>query len=287
MASLTINSTYRLNSGYEIPVLGFGVYQTPPEQTEEVVLQALQAGYRQIDSAIYYQNEAGAAAGMRRSGIPRDQIFFTTKISPTITTYEGTVKAVDESLAKTGLDYIDLFLIHAPFGGKTGRLAVWRALSEAVQAGKIRSIGVSNFNVKDMEEIEAYIKEREAEKPGSGVPLSVNQVELHPWLTRPEIVKWSQDHGVLLQAYSPLMQGNRAQDPVLQEVAKKYNKSWAQILIRWSLQKGWSPLPKSVTKSRIEDNANVFDFELAPEDVEKLTTDEYITTSAWDPTIHD
>jgi diketogulonate reductase-like aldo/keto reductase len=200
-----------------------------------------------------YRNETPSAAGIKGSGVPRDQLFFTSKVSPRDMTYSDATKSVNASLKRTGLEYIDLYLLHAPFGGKAGRLGAWKALAEAVEVGKVRSIGVSNYGVHHLEELEAHIDAEEAVKgKGKAGVLSVNQVELHPWLARPDIVKWCKDRGVLLEvsksiatrmrvkltekAYSPLVRGDRMKDPILQKLAKKHGKTEAQILLRWSLQ---------------------------------------------------
>ena len=175
-------------------------YSRPSGEAEKVVLHALKVGYRHVDSAIVYRNEEPSAKGLKKSGIPRDQLFFTTKIPPQSMSYEAAARCVNESLKKTGLDYIDLYLLHAPYGGKAGRLGAWKALAEAVEAGKIKSIGVSNYGVHHLEELEEYIKNEDTRRgPGKGGVLSINQVELHPWLARPDIVKWCTDRGVLLE----------------------------------------------------------------------------------------
>jgi diketogulonate reductase-like aldo/keto reductase len=164
------------------------------------VLHALKVGYRHVDSATVYRNEEPSAAGMKKSNIPRDQLFFTSKVPPRDMSYKAAAKCVDTTLRKTGLDYVDLYLLHAPYGGKEGRLGAWKALAEAVEAGKVRSIGVSNYGVHHLEELEEWIKETETkEGKGKGGVLSVNQVELHPWLARPDIVKWCEKRGVLLE----------------------------------------------------------------------------------------
>ncbi|KAJ9636391.1 hypothetical protein H2199_008066 [Coniosporium tulheliwenetii] len=258
MAKLDINSKYRMNSGYDIPVLGYGVYQTPADIAEDVVAHALKTGYRHIDSATAYRNEGPSAAGIKRAGIPRELIFFTSKVPPRAINYRDAAKC--------------------------GRLGAWKALAEAVEAGKVRSIGVSNYGVHHLDELEMYIKEVE-EKEGKGKAgvLSVNQVELHPWLARPDIVQWCEKRGVLLEAYSPLVRSTRMGDERLVALSKKHNKTPAQILLRWSLQKKFVPLPKSVTKSRIEENANIYDFELSAEDMKSLDTGEY-SPCTWDPT---
>ncbi|KAJ5489198.1 oxidoreductase [Penicillium diatomitis] len=278
------NSRIRLASGHEIPRLGFGVYKTPPEDSYRCCLEAFQAGYRHIDSAAAYKNEAGCGSAIRDSKIPREEIFFTSKVINI--SYDGAKETVEQTLTLAGLDYLDLMLLHKPMGGSENRKGAWKALVEAVEAGKVRSIGVSNYGVHHLEELQQHIHELQAERGGKdkGGTLSVNQVELHPWLARKELVDWCENNGVALQAYSPIVRGARFEEPYLQALAKKYNKTPAQILIRWSLDKGFIPLPKSVTPDRIKANAQVFDFELTPSEVQELETEEY-SPCAWDPTV--
>ncbi|KAL5113239.1 hypothetical protein ACEQ8H_008893 [Pleosporales sp. CAS-2024a] len=284
MAALSLNSKYRMNSGYEIPALGYGVYQTPAHVTSEVVQYALKTGYRHVDSAVAYRNEAPSAEGIKQSGLARDQVFFTTKIPPKDLHYDTAKAHIEKTLQITGLDYIDLYLIHSPYGGKENRIGAWKALVEGVEAGKIRSIGVSNYGVHHLDELEAYIQATdEKEGQGKGGVLSINQVELHPWLARPDIVEWCKKRGVLLEGYCPIVRAQRNDDPLLQPLVNKYNKTPAQIMLRWSLQMGFIPLPKSVTPSRIEENADVYDFELTSEDMKSLDTGVY-EPCAWDPT---
>ncbi|KAK4542926.1 hypothetical protein LTR36_006115 [Oleoguttula mirabilis] len=280
-AKLDINSKVRMNSGYEIPLLGYGVYQTPAAEAEDVTHHAIKSGYRHVDSATVYKNEQPSAAGMLKAGIPRDQLFYTSKVPPKSINYEDAKACVDESLKTTGLEYIDLYLLHAPYGGKEGRLGAWKALVEAAKDGKVRSIGVSNYGVQHLEELEAWQKQQP--KDAAGI-LSVNQVELHPWLARPDIVTWCQQRNIVLEAYSPLVRNTRADDPLLTPLAKKHSKSPAQVLLRWGLQKGFVILPKSVTKSRIEENRHIYDFELDGEDLKSLETGVY-EPCAWDPTV--
>ncbi|KAL8628569.1 hypothetical protein Q9189_005704 [Teloschistes chrysophthalmus] len=238
MADLTIDTKYRMLSGYEIPALGFGLSN--------------------VDSARVYRNEGPCSEAIKRAGIPRNEIFFTSKVPPRSMGYEQTK-----------------YLIHAPYGGKEGRLGTWRALVEAQQAGQIRSIGVSNYGVHHLDELESYIKELEGQQgKGKGGEISVGQWEVHPWLARPDIVEWCQKRGVVVQAYCPIVRNARSNEPVLQPLVKKYGKTACQVLLRWSLQKGLVPLPKSVTLSRIEENANIYDFELTPEEMKSLEMDE-------------
>ncbi|KAJ3464173.1 hypothetical protein MRS44_008959 [Fusarium solani] len=260
MASkLALNSTRKLNSGYEIPLLGFGVYQTPLEQATDVCKKALEIGYRHIDSASGYHNQGESAASISASGIPRSEVFFTTKIPVRKFPlgYENAHKLVDIALEETKLDYLDLVLIHAPYGGPDAR--------------------------KD--ELEEYIKELEAERgEGKGGVISVGQWEVHPWLTRPDIVKWCQDRNIAVEAYCPIVRGERFGEPKIKALAEKYGKTEAQILLRWSLQRGLVPLVKSVTPSRILENTQLYDFELTAEEVEDVATTDY-SPCAWDPTV--
>ncbi|KAJ9199157.1 hypothetical protein DTO166G4_4908 [Paecilomyces variotii] len=277
-SSLDIQTKYKLNSGYEIPVLGYGVYQTPADITEEVTKKAFKIGYRHVDSAQAYRNEKPCGQAIKDSGLHRSEIFFTTKISRQQMGYEKAKASIDASLKEADVDYFDLILIHAPYGGKEARQGTWRALVEAQKEGKTRSIGVSNYGVHHLDELEEYINS------GAGGKIDVGQYELHPWLPRPDIVSWLQKRNVVVEAYSPLTRAQRLEEPVLLELSKKYNKTPGQILLRWSLQKGFVPLPKSVTPSRIEENANIFDFQLTVDDMKALHTNEYSPTT-WDPTV--
>ena len=240
---------------------------------------------RQVDSAAAYRNEAPCGIAVLKSGIPREEIFFTSKIPPRSLSYENTKAQVEKTLKETGFDYIDLMLIHAPYGGRENRKGAWRALLEAQEEGKIRSLGVSNYGVHHLDEMEVYMKELEEERgKGKGGAIDVGQYELHPWLARPDIVQWCEKRGIILEAYSPLVRGRRGDEKILQPTMKKYGKSAAQVLMRWSLQNGFVPLPKSVTPSRIEENADVYDFELTAEEMKSLETGEY-KPCAWDPTV--
>ncbi|GAT27836.1 aldo-keto reductase [Aspergillus luchuensis] len=281
----SLRSTYRLNSGHEIPILGYGASTyiptnvlSPASQTEKAVLEALRVGYRHVDSAIMYRNEKACGRAIANSGLPRSEIFFTTKIPPGSMGYDRTKRAIDSSLREAQQEYFDLILLHAPYGGKEARLGSWKALVEAQKAGKTRSIGVSNYGIHHLDELEEYIKS------GGGGQIDVGQYELHPWLDRLEIAEWLQKRNIVVQAYSPLAHGTRMGERVLKELGKKYGKSPAQIMIRWGLQKGFVPLPKSVTPSRIQENAEVFDFALTEEEMKLLHTGEYSPTD-WDPTV--
>ncbi|KZT63262.1 Aldo/keto reductase [Daedalea quercina L-15889] len=255
--ALTLQSPVQLSSGYPMPALGLGVYQNG--DCFPACLAALQHGYRHIDSARRYGNEAEVGRAVRESGVPRSEVFITSKVFHTEHGYKSTLEAVDSSLERFGTDYIDLYLIHDPCSGKQMRLDTWRALIEAQKAGKLRTIGVSNYGVKHLEEI------REA---GLATP-SVNQIELHPFCQQKEIVAYCNARGIAIQAYSPLVRG-RFDDPVLQDVAKKYNKTVAQVLARWSLQRGFCPLPKSAQPARVVSNTDLYDFEMSPEDIARI-----------------
>jgi len=240
-----------------MPLLGFGVYQN--YTTKDSVLEAFKAGYRHVDSAQAYRNEAAVGAAVRESGLSRADVFITTKIVSKNHGYESTLKGVDDSLARFGLDYIDLFLIHDPFSGAERRIATYKALQEAKQAGKIRDVGVSNFGLKHLEEIR---------NAGFDMP-SVNQIEIHPLCQQRPIVSYCRDHSIVIQAYCPLIRG-QINSPTILELAAKYDRDPAQLLLRWSLQKGFVPLPKSATPSRIRSNTRLYDFELTEQDISKL-----------------
>ncbi|CRL22358.1 Aldo/keto reductase [Penicillium camemberti] len=278
MAKLTLQSKHQLQSGHEIPVIGYGVYMIPSSATEKATLEALNVGFRHVDSAIMYRNEKPCGKAILNSNLDRSQIFFTTKIPPGSMGYESTKRAINSSLREAAQEYFDLILIHAPYGGKEARLGSWDALVEAQKAGKVKSIGVSNYGIHHLEELEAYIQ------GGGGGQIDVGQYELHPWLDHSDIVEWLQKRKIVVEAYSPLAHGSRLTEPVLLSIGNKYGKTPAQVLIRWSLQMGFVPLPKSTTPKRIRENADVFDFELADEDMKLLDTGEYSPTD-WDPTV--
>ncbi|KAI0728950.1 Aldo/keto reductase [Fomitopsis betulina] len=250
-------TTVKLSSGYTLPMLGLGVGAN--DDCVPACLAALNHGYRLIDTARYYGNEDQVGLAVRQSGIPREEIFVTSKIFHSDHGYESTVKAVDESLHNFGLEYLDLYLIHSPRSGRELRLESWRALLGLQKTGKLRSTGVSNYGVKHLEEI------REA---GLATP-AVNQIELHPFCQQRPIVEYCRERGIAVQAFCPLVRG-KFSDPVLQEVARTYKKDVAQVLVRWSLQRGFSPLPKSAKPERIVSNVDVYDFEISEEDMAKI-----------------
>jgi diketogulonate reductase-like aldo/keto reductase len=207
-----------------------------------------------------------------------------THQTPTDLSYASAKAQVEETLRVTELCYIDLMLLHAPYGGSANRKGAWRALVEAVAAGRVRSIGVSNYGTHHLDEFAAHQAELEREHGGGGGVLSVGQWEVHPWLMRDDIVAWCRAHGVVVQAYSPLVRGDRWDEPVLKELAARHGKTAAQILLRWSLQRGFVPLPKSVTTTRIRENAQLYDFELSEEELERLEVKGSYAPCTWDPT---
>jgi len=262
--ALTINSTYKLTNGVEIPTVGFGTWQAADgTEAKNAVLDALKAGYRHIDTAAIYGNEKAVGEAIAEFGIAREDIFVTTKLWNDIHTYEAAKVALATSLEKLGLDYVDLYLIHWPnpisirHNWEERNQEVWRYMEEALEAGLVRSIGISNFHERHIDSLL---------KTAKVVP-HVNQIHLSPSEMQPEVVAASDKHGILVQAYSPLGTGSILQVPELVAIADKYGKTPAQVAIRWSLQKGYNPLPKSVTTSRIIGNIDVFDFELTDEDI--------------------
>jgi diketogulonate reductase-like aldo/keto reductase len=239
-------------------------------------------GYRHIDSATVYRNERPCVLAIAASGLPRSEVFFTTKLPPRVRGYENAARSIAGVLAQNPEleGYIDLYLIHAPYGTREERLGQWRAMVEAQQRGEIRSLGVSNYGVHHLEELKAWQNEQKEEDKGV---LSVGQWELHPWISRRDIVGWCEKEGVAVQAYAPIARATRMEDPLVKPLAEKYGKTLAQVLIRWSLQMGWTPLPKSVHEERIVENSDVFDFELTEEEVKTLVTGKYEPV-CWDPT---
>ncbi|KAI1796372.1 Aldo/keto reductase [Ganoderma leucocontextum] len=254
---LTLRSTIRLLTGHDMLRLGFGVYQN--YTTNSSVLEAFHAGYRHVDSAQVYRNEAEVGSAFRASGLRREEVFLTTKCISKTHGYEKTAQAVDVSLERFGVEYIDLFLIHDPHKGRDLRIETYRALLDAQRAGKVRTVGVSNFGIKHLEEI----RNASLQTP------AVNQIELHPFCQQRPIVAYCREYGIVVQAYTPLIRG-QLDHPVFVRLAEKHNRDPAQILLRWSLQKGYVPLPKSATPARIHSNTSVFDFSLDGEDMELL-----------------
>ncbi|OEJ61671.1 oxidoreductase [Streptomyces agglomeratus] len=247
-----------LNNGVEIPQLGFGVWQVPDDEAEKAVGTAIRAGYRSIDTAAIYENETGTGKAIAASGVARDELFVTTKLWNSEQGFDSTLRAFDASLAKLGLDYVDLYLIHWPLPSKDAYLDTYRAFEKIYADGRARAIGVSNFLP---EHLERLIGET------SVVP-AVNQIELHPQLQQARSRAFHAEHGIATEAWSPLGQGKGLLEvPTVVAVARKHGKTPAQAVLRWHLQTGNVVIPKSVTPSRIEENLDVFDFELDADDL--------------------
>ncbi|ETL92433.1 hypothetical protein L917_09253 [Phytophthora nicotianae] len=267
--------TKLLPSGHSIPSVALGVYQSAPgSETYDAVLAALKLGYRHIDTATVYRNESDVGKAIRDSGIPRNEIFVTSKIvaSRTRWNYDEVVEGVRLSNRKLGLEYIDLYLLHAPFDSTT-RAEAWKALEDMQTEGILRDIGVSNFGELHLQRLAETWRVKPA----------VNQVELHPWLARADTVKYCEEQGIIMEAYSPLARAQKMHDRTLKLIASEVGATSAQVLIAWSLAKGFVALPKSVTESRIKENLEAAKLELTSEQMEKLNgLDAYFVT-AWDP----
>ncbi|HYA11119.1 MAG TPA: aldo/keto reductase [Thermoplasmata archaeon] len=259
---LRLDSRVRTGQGLELPRLGLGVFQTPPGTvTRKAVAWALAAGYRLIDTAAMYGNEADVGEAVRASGIPRDEIVVTTKLWFTDHGFDAAQAAARKSRDRLGLGPIDLYLIHWPRADPPeARLASWKALEKLREEGTVRTIGVSNYAVRHLEELRAT----------SGVAPSVDQVELHPYVYDPEFLQYADRHRIVVEAYSPLTRGRKLDAPAVAAVARAHGKSAAQVLLRWGLQHGLVELPKSVHEERIRENADLYDFALTPEEVAAL-----------------
>lgn len=262
-----------LNDGNTIPQLGFGVYKIPEAETAEAVVTALEAGYRHIDTAAFYENERGVGEGVRRSGIDRSDVFVTSKVWWTENGYDSTLRSFDASLERLGFDTIDLFLIHWPAPRSDRYVETWRALERVREEGRARSIGVANFHIHHLDRLA-----RETDT----VP-AVNQVELHPWLPQAEVRAYDASHEIVTEAWSPLARGRVLGDPVLDALAAKHGVTPAQVVIRWQLQLGNVVIPKSTSPERIRSNIDVFGFELDAEDLAAIATLESGERTGKDP----
>jgi 2,5-diketo-D-gluconate reductase A len=245
--------TVTLNNGVRMPQLGFGVFQVPDDDTAAAVSAALAAGYRSIDTAAIYGNEAGTGRALAESGIAREELFVTSKVWVADLGYDATLAAYESSLEKLGLDYLDLYLIHWPAPATDGYLESWRALEKLLRDGRVRAIGVSNFMPEHLEKLIGL---------GGTVP-AVNQVELHPALQQRDVAASNAAHGVATEAWSPLAQGAVLGEPAVTAIAAEHGVSSAQVILRWHLQQGRIIIPKSVTPARIRENLDLFGFELA------------------------
>jgi 2,5-diketo-D-gluconate reductase A len=251
-----------LNNGLQMPIVGFGVFQIPDaKECERSVIDAIETGYRLIDTAASYLNEEAVGRGLRASGVPREQLFVTTKLWVQDTGYERTQQAIDKSLRRLQLGYLDLYLIHQPFGDIHGS---WRAMVQAHKKGKLRAIGVSNFHPDRLMDLIGF----------NEVVPAVNQVEVNPFLQQEEAVRFMREHGVQAEAWAPFAEGrnNLFTHATLVEIGRKYGKSVGQVVLRWLVQRGIVALAKSVKKERMVENLTVFDFELSHEDMTRIAT---------------
>ncbi|WP_326953017.1 aldo/keto reductase [Amycolatopsis sp. NBC_01286] len=258
MTTTTANvPSVELNNGVRIPQFGFGVFQIPADDTANTVRTALDAGYRHIDTAQMYRNEAGVGAAIAESGLAREDVFVTTKLANDAQGYDNAITALEGSLRRLGLDHVDLYLIHWPLP-KTGKyVKTWQGFEDILRAGKARAIGVSNFQPEHLDRL--------AEETGT-VP-AVNQIELHPALQQAELREYHRAHGIATEAWSPLARAEVLEDPVLTGLAEKYDRTAAQVVLRWHIQLGNIVFPKSSTPERIRQNIDVFGFELGEEDM--------------------
>ncbi|WP_088071252.1 aldo/keto reductase [Gottfriedia luciferensis] len=255
-----INNRVKLNNGLEMPVLGLGVFQVEDGQVViDSVKAAIRNGYRSIDTAAIYQNEEGVGQGIKEAleenGLKREELFITSKVWNADLGYQSTLDAFELSLKKLGLDYLDLYLIHWPVEGKF--VESWKALETLYKNGKVKAIGMSNFQIHHLKEVIANAE----------IMPMVNQIELHPMLSQVELREFLKENSIQVEAWAPLMQGQLFENETLQEIANKHNKSIAQVVLRWHLQNGIVIIPKSIKEHRIQENANIFDFELTEEDM--------------------
>ena len=271
---MTTIDNIKLNNGVQMPPIGLGVFQSPPDVTAEAVELALRVGYRHIDTAAAYQNEKQVGEGIRNSGVDRKEIFIETKVWVSDYGYDETLHAYDKAINKLGVDYLDLLILHQPNPDNFDKtIQAYKALERLLADGKVRAIGVSNFLPSQLEELIA----------NTDIVPAVNQVELHPYFSQPDVQAANTKHGVLTQAWSPIggitfygAYGDKHKsvmdDAMIQEIAKMHDKTPAQVMIRWHLQEGRSAMPKSTNPGRIAENFNVFDFELTDEEIAKISS---------------
>ena len=246
----------------EIPQFGFGIYQVPPDETATTVRAAFDAGYRHIDGAQMYGNEEGLGQALRESWLPRDEVFVTTKLNNDGHGHDAAIRKLDESLTKLGTDHVDLYLIHWPRPHAGQYVETWQAFEKAAAEGKTRAIGVSNFTIEHLDKLAAE----------TGTVPAVNQIEVHPRFTQNELRAYHAEHGIATEAWSPIGQGQGLlDDPVLATIGQKYGKTPAQVVLRWHVQLGNIVFPKSMHAERMRENIDVFDFELAPDDIEAVS----------------
>lgn len=246
-----------LNNAVQIPQLGFGTFQIPPEETRDTTLAALEAGYRHIDTAQMYGNEKEVGQAVRDSGVDRADVFVTSKLNNDAHAYDDALRAFDRSMEELGLEYLDLFLIHWPLPGRGDFVETWKALEEIYRSGRAQAIGVSNFQPHHLRRL----------LESSVVVPAVNQIEVHPYLTQDEVRGYGAEHDIATEAWSPIAQGKVLGDPTINRIAERVGKSPAQVTLRWHLQRGSIVFPKSVTRERIVENFDLFDFELDDGDI--------------------
>src|SRR3954471_1633401 len=257
MTNATEVPVLTLHDGVEMPQLGFGVFQIPPGETQERVEEALATGYRHVDTAAAYRNEAGVGAAIAASGLRREDVFVTTKLWNSAQGYDSTLAAFEKSIERLGTGHVDLYLIHWPLTSRDLFLDTWRAFERIKEEGGARSIGVSNFRVEDLERLETNTEQRP----------TVNQIELHPRLQQAELRAWHDEHDVMTEAWSPLAQGDLLEDGTIETVAAHHERTPAQVILRWHLQLGNVVIPKSATPERIRENFELFDFALSEDDM--------------------
>jgi 2,5-diketo-D-gluconate reductase A len=250
-----------LNNGVEIPQLGFGVFLIPPDETVEAVTTALEVGYRHIDTAQMYGNEKEVGEAVRRSGLPREEVFVTSKLNNNQQTRDEILRSFDETLAALGFDRLDLFLIHWPLPGVSDYVKRWQVLEEIYASGRVRAIGVSNFKEHHLRNVFAASEVRPA----------INQIEVHPFLTQDALRAFDADHEIVTEAWAPIARGRVNDDPVIRGIAEKLGRTPAQVTLRWHIQRGDVVFPKSVTPSRIRENFEIFDFELDQSDMAAIS----------------
>jgi diketogulonate reductase-like aldo/keto reductase len=255
-----VRAVITLNNGVEIPQVGFGVFQIPQDETQRAVEAALEAGYRHIDTAAAYTNEAGVGAAVRASGLPRDEVFVTTKLRNGDHGYDAALTAYDDSLERLGLEMVDLYLVHWPNPTADRYVDSWRALERIVGEGRVRAIGVSNFLPEHLDRLFAETE----------IVPAVNQIELHPSYQQAELTLHCRDHGIAVEAYSPLGQGSDLNSPVIKELASKYAVSPAQVVLRWHLQRNHIVIPKSASPDRIRSNIELDHFQLDPDELDRI-----------------
>jgi 2,5-diketo-D-gluconate reductase A len=250
----------KLNSGVKIPQFGFGVFQIPPFDTAAAVRTALEVGYRHIDTAQMYGNEREVGEGIRQSGVPREDVFVTTKLANDQHGYDEAIRALEGSLRRLGSDYVDLYLIHWPIPRRNKYVETWHAFEKLAADGRARSIGVSNFEPEHLDQLTQH---------SDTVP-AVNQIELHPTFQQAELRKYHQQHGIATEAWSPIAQGAVLKEPIILELAERHGRTPAQVVLRWHIQLGDIVFPKSTTPSRIRENINIFDFELTQDEMDMI-----------------